>query len=52
MSCVIGVKDAYKMQRVKAFVVLKPGVRARRSDCEQSHAGTTARKHIAKYAMP
>ena len=26
MSCVIGVPDSYKMQRVKAFVMLKPGV--------------------------
>ena len=26
MSCVIGVKDPYKMQKVKAFVMLKPGV--------------------------
>ena len=25
MSCVIGVKDPYKMQKVKAFIVLKPG---------------------------
>ncbi len=28
MSCVIGVPDSYKMQRVKAFVMLKPGVPA------------------------
>ena len=27
MSCVIGVPDSLKMQRVKAFVVLKPGYR-------------------------
>ena len=26
LSCVIGVKDAYKMQKVKAFVVLRPGI--------------------------
>ena len=26
LSCVIGVRDAYKMQRVRAYVVLKPGV--------------------------
>ena len=26
MSCVIGVPDAYRMQKVKAFVMLKPGV--------------------------
>ena len=28
MSCIIGVPDAYKMQKVKAFVMLKPGVPA------------------------
>ena len=26
MSCIIGVPDPYKMQKVKAFVMLKPGV--------------------------
>jgi len=26
MSCAIGVKDPYKMQKVKAFIVLKPNV--------------------------
>ena len=31
LSCVIGVKDPYKMQKVKAFVVLRPG-------CEPSDA--------------
>ena len=30
LSCVIGVKDPYKMQKVKAFVVLKAGVAPRR----------------------
>jgi long-chain acyl-CoA synthetase len=28
MSCVIGVPDPYKMQKVKAFVMLHPGVPA------------------------
>jgi len=28
MSCVIGIPDAYKMQRVKAFVMLNPGLEA------------------------
>ena len=28
MSCIIGVPDPYKMQKVKAFVMLKPGVPA------------------------
>ena len=30
LSCVIGIKDPIKMQRVKAFVVLKPGYVPRR----------------------
>ena len=50
MSCVIGVPDPYKMQRVKAFVMLKPGVPAN----EETRADIMAycSKHIAKYAMP
>ena len=50
MSCVIGVPDAYKMQRVKAFVMLKPGVPATEETRESILA--YCRKHIAKYAMP
>ncbi len=50
MSCVIGVPDEYKMQKVKAFVVLKPGI----SPTEEIKAEILdhCRKHIAKYAMP
>lgn len=49
MSCVIGVPDAYKMQKVKAFVKLIPG-----ADRIESKAILMAycRKNIAKYAMP
>ena len=50
MSCVIGVPDAYKMQRVKAFVMLKPGVPATEETREDILS--YCRKHIAKYAMP
>ena len=50
MSCVIGVPDPYKMQRVKAFVMLKPGVPANEDTREDILA--YCRKHIAKYAMP
>ena len=50
MSCVIGVPDPYKMQRVKAFVMLKPGVPATEETRESILA--YCRKHIAKYAMP
>ena len=50
MSCVIGVKDPYKMQKVKAFVVLKPGL------VETPELMASIRehcsRHIAKYAMP
>jgi len=50
MSCVIGVNDPYKMQKVKAFVVLNEGVPNSEETKEQimEHC----RKHIAKYAMP
>jgi long-chain acyl-CoA synthetase len=50
MSCVIGVPDAYRMQKVKAFVKLTPGVPATQETKEELLA--YCRKHIAKYAMP
>lgn len=50
MSCVIGVPDAYRMQRVKAFLMLKPGVPATEETKQQIL--DYCRKHIAKYAMP
>ena len=50
MSCIIGVPDAYKMQKVKAFVTLKPGVPA--DDNTKQELLAYCRKHIAKYAMP
>lgn len=50
MSCVIGVPDEYRMQRVKAFVMLKPGVPANEETKEWIL--DYCRKHIAKYAMP
>ena len=50
MSCVIGVPDAYKMQKVKAFVKLSPGVPA--SDSIREELLAYCRKHIARYAMP
>lgn len=50
MSCVIGVPDSYKMQKVKAFVMLKPDVPATDETKEQILA--YCRKNIAKYAMP
>ena len=49
-SCVIGVPDPYKMQRVKAFIVLKDGV----EDTPQLRESIVehCRRRIAKYAMP
>ena len=50
LSCVIGVKDAYKMQKVKAFVVLRPGITP--SDEVKREILDYCQEHIAKYAMP
>jgi long-chain acyl-CoA synthetase len=50
MSCVIGVPDSYKMQKVKAFVMLKPGIPA--TDATKQKILAYCRKNIAKYAMP
>ena len=49
-SCVIGVPDPYKMQKVKAFVVLRDGVEDTPELREEimDHC----RRRIAKYAMP
>ena len=49
-SCVIGVKDALKMQKVKAFVVLKDNCPAD-EDMKQSIM-KHCKQHIAKYALP
>ena len=50
MSCVIGVPDPYKMQKVKAFVKLAAGVPATADTKETLLA--YCRKNVAKYAMP
>ena len=50
MSCVIGVPDPYKMQKVKAFVKLAAGVPAT-EDTRQALLAY-CRKNVAKYAMP
>ncbi len=49
-SCVIGVPDPYKMQKVKAFVVLKKDVENTPELIEDimNHC----RRHVAKYALP
>ena len=50
MSCIIGVPDSYKMQKVKAFVKLVPEV----TPDEQTKKILIdyCRENIAKYAMP
>ena len=50
ISCVIGVKDPYKIQKVKAFIVLKPGYSP--SDGIKEELFAYCRKNIAKYAIP
>ena len=50
MSCVIGVPDPYKMQKVKAFV--KPAAGYAPNDETKALIMAYCRKHIAKYAMP
>lgn len=50
MSCVIGVPDERKKEKVKAFVVLKPGYVPTEACKEELMA--FCKKHIAKYALP
>lgn len=50
LSCVIGVPDPIKIQRVKAFVVLKPGYVP--TEACKKELLDYCRKHIAKYAIP
>lgn len=50
MSCVIGVPDSLKMQKVKAFVMLKPGIEP--SEDVKKAIMAHCRKNIAKYALP
>lgn len=50
MSTVIGVDDPYKIQKVKAFIVLKPDVRP--TDEIKDSIRSHCEKNIAKYAMP
>ena len=50
VSCVIGVRDPYKMRKVKAFIVLKPGIEPS-EEVKQAILDYCA-KHVAKYALP
>ena len=50
MSCVIGIPDPLKMQKVKAYVKLVPGVVP--NEATKQEIMEHCRKHVAKYAMP
>ena len=50
ISCVIGVPDAYKMQKVKAFVVLKPNVVP--DESIKQEILDYLKDHVSKWAMP
>ena len=50
LSCVIGVKDDYRGQRVKAYVVPMPGVEP--TEDLKKNILDYCSHHIAKYAMP
>lgn len=50
MSCVIGIPDEYRMQAVKAFITLKPGIHPSKEIEEEIL--NYCRGHIAKYAIP
>lgn len=49
-SCVIGVPDEHKMQRIRAYVVLKKGVRP--SDVEKERIIEHCKLYLAGYAKP
>ncbi len=50
LSCVIGVKDTYRGQRIRAYVVPMPGIEPTEALKEEILAYCA--RHIAKYAMP
>ena len=49
-SCVIGVKDPRRMQRVRAYVVLHDGIEP--SDALKEKIMSELSLHVAKYALP
>ena len=50
LSCVIGVKDPYRMQRIKAYIVPMPGIPP--SEALRQELLDYCAQRIAKYAMP
>ena len=51
MSCVIGVPDPYRVQKVVAFVMLKPDVKVSEEEARED-IKRYLEKHVAKYEMP
>lgn len=49
-SCVIGVKDQFRMHRVKAYIVLKDGITPD-TECKK-RIMEQLRQHVARYALP
>ena len=50
ISCVIGVKDAYRGQKIKAYVVPMPGIEP--TEELKQEILNHCQNHVAKYAMP
>lgn len=50
LSCVIGVPDKYKMQKIKAFIVLKENKTA--DEAMKELILQHCRKHVAKWSIP
>ena len=50
LSCVIGIPDAYRGQKIKAFVVPMPGIEP--DDALKQELLAYCAQHIAKYALP
>ena len=50
ISCVVGVKDAYRGQKIKAYVVPMPGITP--SEELKEEILNHCQNHVAKYAMP
>lgn len=50
LSCIVGVKDDYKMQKIKAYIVLRPGYDP--SDEITAELTAYCKQRITKYALP
>lgn len=50
MSCVIGIPDPIRQQRIKAFITLKPGIEP--SEQVKDEIMGHVRKWVAKYSLP